>query len=375
MDILDLLETIGQKVEDSEQGAARWDPRHLVALLTVVSRGLCRVFVSGSFQRSWICGLPVQQLGAFNPRQRLLDTPVTNFAFIEQGCRDNWRSLRLAESHIHPVLWQVTPLLAGWLCSENNPLFKSSLLSLDSIVVELGCGVSGLLAASVAPKIGHYIATDQEYVRRLFCENLEANVPKKTADPINPFGKKQKHQQGMRQSLRKKQAQRSVQCRDSNRTAGNIIFCSLDWELDDPTALKESVMSNATSFSQVVAKGPDDKTGAGQHGIDLGFDLLVGCDCIYNDALVPPFVRACADICGLRPPAPEPMTSEQPDRPKAPRATICIIAQQLRSPEVFEMWLQYALESFHVWRVNDEILGPGLGTKAGYVVHILLLRG
>jgi hypothetical protein len=81
-------------------------------------------------------------------------------------------------------------------------------------------------------------------------------------------------------------------------------------------------------------------------------------------------VRTCADVCRLRPvyrPGRELGVGER-------NPTVCVIAQQQRSPEVFEAWLREALRVFRVWRVGDEVLGGGLGSGSGYLVHLLVLR-
>jgi hypothetical protein len=114
--------------------------------------------------------------------------------------------------------------------------------------------------------------------------------------------------------------------------------------------------------------GNDDRHHDDEEGEDKGFDLLLSCDCIYNEALVAPFVRTCADFCRLRPV----QTTAGRRASRAP--TICIIAQQQRSPDVFEAWLQETLRVFRVWRLSDEALGEGLRSGTGYVVHLLLLR-
>lgn len=115
----------------------------------------------------------------------------------------------------------------------------------------------------------------------------------------------------------------------------NVIGKSLDWETDEVTPS----LSNSGSFDAVIA-----------------------CDCIYNDALIQPLVQTCIDACKLRSSA----TGESP--------TICVVAQQLRSDEVFEAWLKAFNKAFRVWRIPDEELIDGLKSDSGFVVHIGILR-
>lgn len=195
--------------------------------------------------------------------------------------------------------------------------------------MELGCGISSLLALSLGPLVGRYVATDQEYVRRLFRENLLSNVPVAYRQSGSSGGGKRGGKAGKMKSSTSGAAEKKE---DSE----NVLFMSLDWEVNSPVGLKEV-------------------PGAGN-----GFDLLVSCDCIYNEALVGPFVKTCAEICRLR--------------EEGERQTVCVIAQQQRAPEVFETWLREAMREFRVWRVADEVLGEALKLGSGYVVHLMVLK-
>lgn len=120
----------------------------------------------------------------------------------------------------------------------------------------------------------------------------------------------------------------------------SVIAKPLDWETDQVTS---SLAGSGTMGS---------------------FDVVIACDCIYNDALIEPLVQTCADACKLR--AWEGSDSDNP--------SICIVAQQLRSAEVFEGWLQAFYKSFRVWHVPDEMLIDGLKSDSGFVVHVGVLR-
>ncbi|KAJ6172689.1 hypothetical protein N7470_001756 [Penicillium chermesinum] len=255
------------------------------------------------------------------------DIPTANLGFVDSRATEVEVAIRDVEYTIHQsptllassraggttgaVLWKITPLFAQWISSPSNPLWKHSLLSSDST---------------------HYIATDQEYVRRLFRTNLEAN----TSAPASASKPKSKSKSKVKASA---------------PSALNITFTTLDWELDQPGLLK-SCIEGSQSTSE-----------------DLGFDLLISCDCIYNEALVPPFVRTCAELCRLRPVYHDTQADGAGAQP-----TICVVAQQQRSPEVFETWLRETLRYFRVWRLNDEVLGDELKGGTGYLVHLLLVK-
>lgn len=288
------------------------------------------------------------------------------------------------------VVWKITPQFAEWISQppiknetetetkkqKQNPLWSHFILSSTSTIVELGCGISGLVGLALAPSVKHYLATDQEYVRKLFWENvyLNAEVAYKHHHPS---------QRSRGVSHGKKQRTKHKHDHDNrHHPTGidaniNISFTTLDWETDIPSLLKDT-----------IGLGDNDNK-------DKGFDLLISCDCIYNEALTRPFLRTCAEICRLRPiytptdtdidtnsrkSQPHRQTQKQSESESSANAdvplnpTICVIAQHLRSPEVFETWLREALEDFRVWRVRDEVLSDGLRGGTGNVVHLLALR-
>jgi hypothetical protein len=129
--------------------------------------------------------------------------------------------------------------------------------------------------------------------------------------------------------------------------ADPVRFATLDWETDEVTA---ALTGTKTSRS---------------------FSVVLACDCIYNEALVEPFVSTCADVCRLRS---DDRSDESPEH-SALSPCVCVVAQQLRDPEVFELWLDTFLRFFCVWRVPDSLLVDGLRSNSGFVVHIGILRG
>ena len=170
-----------------------------------------------------------------------------------------------------------------------------------------------------------YGSRSQEYVSKLLKQNFESNstateLPKnhKYASKKNPsFSKPPKFR--------------------------NPDFLALDWETDSVDSLPALLNdSNNTIKSKI--------------------DAVLACDCIYNESLIAPFVRTCGDLSHLA------------DGDPSGSPTICIIAQQLRSPDVFEAWLVAFMEIFRVWRVPDRLLTENLMGNSGFVIHVGLLR-
>ncbi len=232
------------------------------------------------------------------------------------------------KSFFPSVVWKITPLFAEWIAGKGNVLFDmSDTLSTNSTVLELGCGVSGIVALATSTKVGRYIATDQEYVFKILKSNLEENASRS---------------QRSRKPPQRQVKSKPVSYADSTRSS-NIEILALDWESNSVSSLPDLLGSESPGASREI-------------------DAVVACDCIYNEALIDPFVQTCVDICRL----PKAAMTENP--------TICIIAQQLRSHAVFETWLLAFQKMFRVWRVPDQLLTVGLLDGSGYVIHIAILR-
>lgn len=119
-------------------------------------------------------------------RPRLLHPPVPRGTLVQPPRRHHRSrsaslSLSFSASSVKvipfcsPVLWKITPRFAEWLAAPTNPLFASGVLGPDSSVLELGCGISPLIALALARRVGRYVLTDQAYVQRLVQRNLDEN--------------------------------------------------------------------------------------------------------------------------------------------------------------------------------------------------------
>ena len=225
------------------------------------------------------------------------------------------------------VVWKITPLFAQWMCSDSNALFRSSVLDKSSIVLELGSGIAGILAITLACRVGKYIATDQEYVFKLLKANIKDNNPVEKHSGCS-----------VAKNDGKIPADNASVC-----ASGKIEVIALDWESSLVSCLPTMMGTNSADVSQVIS-------------------AVIACDCIYNEALITPFVRTCADICELA-------AADLAEKP-----TLCIVAQQLRSDIVFETWLKAFHELFKVWRIPDDLLIDGLKESSGFAVHVGILR-
>jgi len=197
--------------------------------------------------------------------------------------------------------------------------------------------VLGLTLGS-SGRVRGYFLSDQEYVLKLLRRNLEQNTP----PPAAP-------RKG----------------RERARGSTMVRTLALDWEKD-----------------RITGEHPVLKEG-------VPFDAVIACDCIYNEALVEGFVEALEEACL------ELSAASSPSSPRAARGrdgggggtlseeaggegkakpTLAIIAQELRSPEVFETWLVRFHKSFHTYRIPDSLLTPEINSASGYCVHVGILR-
>jgi predicted nicotinamide N-methyase len=207
-------------------------------------------------------------------------------------------------------LWKITPLLAKWLATRPEWLQDIGLLTFSSTVVELGCGITGLLGIVTAPQVGHYVLTDQEYVMKSLRGNVEQALGTSSSKSAR---NKKKHQ----------------------AVAANLHVKPLDWELDEPGMVLNGIADAST------------------------VDLVIVCDCVYNEHLIKPLIQT---LLGLAKVGTDMNT------------TTIMIAQQLRSDIIFEAFLEALQHLFKVWRIPDSRLPEYLHSKSGFVVHLAQLN-
>ena len=247
--------------------------------------------------------LPTNDLGFVDNKSEGLELDIGNRTIVLKQSPGLLVSQRKTGT-TGAVLWKITPLVANWLATSPTVLQDAQILAADSVVVELGCGISGLIGIVLAPMVKRYVLTDQAYVAKKVDENITANI---------------------------------VKSKRGNLATRRPIFVDLDWETDNASR-------QALGFDS-----------------DEEVDLLIACDCIYNEHLIRPLVQTMADVCHLR-------------NEGSSKSTAVLIAQQLRSEEIFESFLDALLDVFSVWRMPDHVLPEPLHSTCGYTVHIAWLK-
>nr|XP_036583164.1 uncharacterized protein CTRU02_06757 [Colletotrichum truncatum]KAF6792140.1 hypothetical protein CTRU02_06757 [Colletotrichum truncatum] len=300
--------------------------------------------------------IPSSNLGFIDPKATSLSLTLADRDFTIHQSPTVLSSTR-AGGTTGAVLWKITPVFASYLSSPTSPF--ATIFHPSSTVLELGCGISPLTALLLAPRISRYILTDQPYVSRMIHQNLEANpLASSAATKSSSSSRRRKAGGGGGGSGASSSSSSSSSASHAAAGVGQggvIEFRSLDWELDTPTP---------------------DLTGSPSA---RSFDAVVCCDCIYNEALVDPLVSTTADLARLRLRAQEDEEGGEGEKKEEEAAVrsepcVCIVAQQLRSPDVFEEWAKSFHDKFRVWRVPDSLLPEGLRIEAGFVVHMGILR-
>ena len=211
------------------------------------------------------------------------------------------------------------------MTSPQNLIFRKGLLSQESTLVELGSGVSPVVGLSVAPRVSKYIATDQGDVLKLLKRNIDVN-----RRALDASCSKNKNQ---------------------TRRSSELLVKHLNWELHDLDRLAHCLGQNGM---------PD------EHIRRRGIDMVLACDCVYNEYLMEPLIKACVSACMARKETFQEDSTEQP--------TICLVAQQLRSPDIFELWLKSMLRHFRMFKIRPEEAGSEFAAGSGFVVHLAILK-
>jgi hypothetical protein len=239
------------------------------------------------------------------------------------------------------VLWSITPLFASLLASPGNVFASTGVLSSRSTVLELGAGVSSVLALTLGRRVRRYVQSDQEYTQRLAARNLAENLPS-----LLPSIAAVSRGGGGREGRAKRAttaAKNRPKIASPTPQEPRIDTIVLDWEESD-----------VLHHPQLQGQGP--------------LDVVIACDCVYNEALIRPLVETCVDACLLD--RDEAELRGEGDHDK----TVVIVAQELRAAEVLECFLDEFTKRFDTWRLPDELLPEALRPTAGYAIHVGVLK-
>lgn len=208
------------------------------------------------------------------------------------------------------ICWQTALLIADWILSDNKCLPRRMIE--DRVVLELGTGVSALLASTIGPLCSHYICSDQKHLLKLMKLNFGENVVTQryttstgNDPPVMPS-----------------------KCKD---IWPKIDFIELDWESPEWGASELERLSGKKCA-----------------------DVVIACDTVYNSYLVPYFIETVKSMMSFD--------------------SVAVVAMQLRDESVLEDFLYKAIDvGLEVRVIADEALSAQL--RRGFVVYCMRLKG
>lgn len=209
------------------------------------------------------------------------------------------------------MLWRVSVVFTEWFYKHLYLPQSGSLLPGRFDVVELGCGAAGLLPITLgsSPKVRQYVATDQPHIVKLARQNVETHYTETTGS-----------------------------------MPSNIHVVEYDWE-----HCNEDIVNILDRIPAAESTEEEDDTGL----------LILACDVVYNDFLIPYILEGMNKVC-----------EEHPSK----KISI-LVAQQVRDPTIMENFLTQFVEhpSFMVWSVPEYLLNEDF--KRGFVLHYAEYQG
>ncbi|KAI5816841.1 hypothetical protein BZA77DRAFT_311139 [Pyronema omphalodes] len=268
------------------------------------------------------CSGRSRSLGMHSPTAASVTLEIPPFTLTVQQS-PTLLNAKLASGTTGAVLWNLTPRFARWLVSSPH---ARALIPETAKVLELGCGATSVLAATLGRTVAGYIQSDMGYTLKLAAANLEENLKENgTGDSSRKKGGKGK----------KGPVGSSSSSQLGVNRGESIKSIVLDWQEDD------------------LASHPEIKALAGEDGLTA----VIACDCVYNEVLVPPFLDTLEAAARL-----------------GNGNAIVMVATEIRSPDVQEIFLEGFMKRFEVYRVNDRYLGDELKVEDGIVIHVGVLR-
>ncbi|KAH3901994.1 S-adenosylmethionine-dependent methyltransferase SCDLUD_001782 [Saccharomycodes ludwigii] len=234
------------------------------------------------------------------------------------------------------VLWQSSPLFIKWLLyQESASFFRNGHTSSDSkdtilplcdestILLELGCGISGILPIILSNYVCTYIATDQNSILNKLKKNILSN--------INEINKREVISKtlGITKSQDEEFENYKQSKNDNHNTKKEVVLeiCPLDWE---------HPMSPATDlFLNTLITSP----------LKQNNNLLIlAMDVIYNTYLIEPFLSTIDTIF-----------QKYSKKNFFSGKVQCFVGIQLRTQDVVEEFLIKAVEKhqFMVKFIDD----------------------
>ncbi|ODV79753.1 uncharacterized protein CANTADRAFT_210513 [Suhomyces tanzawaensis NRRL Y-17324] len=203
------------------------------------------------------------------------------------------------------ICWQASVHFVDWVLSHDRcPVHELFSQKPSLRVLELGSGIGAICASALAPLCKHYVATDQKHILKLLKHNFVENVASTCLASSTvelPEGPKKKQ-------------------------TGRVDVIEYDWEYPE---------NGDFNLSAVGASAPD---------------LIIACDTVYNEYLIPFFVGTVRRLLT--------------------EGAGAFIALQLRESDIMEAFVNEVLDQgLRLYCVPEALLSPEL--VLGFVVYYI----
>lgn len=216
------------------------------------------------------------------------------------------------------ICWQSSVYFVDWLLSQKEcPFAKIFQSKNDRVIVELGAGVAGICASLLSSNVSRYIATDQKHILKLLKENIESNISTSKyksstldAPPVSRSGGG-----------------------GSNSIASIPIVDVLEFDWED-------IDQGLYNYNQLIQgnKKPD---------------ILIACDTIYNEYLIPHFLNGLRSLLN--------------------KNSIALVVLQLRDSLTLETFVKEIViqQKLKLYSIPLQMLSHSL--QSGFVIYCITL--
>ncbi|KAK6201033.1 putative cytosine deaminase FCY1 [Scheffersomyces amazonensis] len=251
-----------------------------------------------------------QHLGYFDRSKNEIKISLEESG-IDLTIKQSLSGLNSTSSSTGFICWQSATYFLDWVISKiDNPFYSIFHNNSNLVVVELGTGVSGICASVLGSRVGRYIATDQKHILKLLQQNISDNI----SLPSNSIKNKQKQKQKQKQKV----------------ISHQVDVIEYDWEYPE-----QGIYNYQELFQDASAPLPD---------------VIIACDTIYNDYLVPYFVKALKSL----------MSS----------TTFAIVSLQMRDPTTLENFVNEVITAnLKIYSIPTHLLSKH--QQKGFVVYYI----
>lgn len=243
-----------------------------------------------------------QNLGYVDRSKEVLHISVADFDLTIKQSLSSLSSSKEASSTGF-VFWKSTARMVEWILNEKSPFYSTLHNKNDLVVVELGAGIAGVCASILGPKVGKYVATDQKHILKLLKYNIEEN------------------------------------------TRSDIDVVEYDWEY-----LEHGLNQYYNLFDRDEKRIDKKKKRVEKVRQSNKPDLIIACDTIYNEYLIPHFIAAFAQLMD--------------------DSTGVLVTLQLRESDVMEAFVTEVIRSeLNIYCIPEDLLSEQLVN--GFVVYYI----